>query len=315
MSNALKKRWKYEDPNPEDHGVLLSDQIHELCDVGLLVSSGYGESNLRPASYTLRIGNTYVDSKGKTRQLTDDQDSLTLEKNSIVFVSTLEELDLPYYIIGRFNLRVKWVYDGILLGTGPQVDPGFQGRLSCPLYNLTNFDITIKRKQAFATIDFVKTTPFLKGVDYAKKRELVQQQEPFGSVGRVKLDNRQYLLYPQGFMGALQLRDAHELVSSLMEIRREVRTWRYVGIGVVTGFLALALSMISFGSNLYQFIVQNSRQLDAVEARVVSIDEKTKQLETSLQELEISRAAAQKKERGKGSAENPAAATPGAREE
>ncbi|MGH8613802.1 MAG: dCTP deaminase domain-containing protein, partial [Gammaproteobacteria bacterium] len=77
-----------------------------------------------------------------------------------MYVSTAEKLNLPFYVAARFNLRVKWVYRGILLGTGPQVDPGFRGHLSCPLFNLTNRPIRIKLGDEFATIDFERTTDF-----------------------------------------------------------------------------------------------------------------------------------------------------------
>src|SRR5260370_2432098 len=169
----LNDRWQYEDPHPEDNGILLSNRIHELCEQKLLIWEGYEEKNLRPAEYTIRVGPDYMDSEGKFRHFTDEEDSFIFEKNSIVYVSIKERLHLPYYIIARFNLRVNWVYDGILLGTGPQVDPGYFGFLSCPLYNLTNSDITIRREQPFATIDFEKTTNFLTGQSLVEKKDSI----------------------------------------------------------------------------------------------------------------------------------------------
>jgi hypothetical protein len=74
----------------------------------------------------------------------------------------------------------------VLLGTGPQVDPGFSGALSCPLYNLTNMDLTIRRGQDFATIDFEKTTTLLRGrsleemktcIDGAKDKDLQKDSD------------------------------------------------------------------------------------------------------------------------------------------
>jgi len=43
---------------------------------------------------------------------------------------------------------------------GPQVDPGYQGKLFCPLYNLSNKTIKLRYGDTIATIDFVRTTPY-----------------------------------------------------------------------------------------------------------------------------------------------------------
>jgi hypothetical protein len=71
-----------------------------------------------------------------------------------------ETLNLPHFIAGRFDLSIKLIYQGLLLGTGPQVDPGFQGRLSCPLHNISKSPIYIRLHESFVKIDFEKTTGF-----------------------------------------------------------------------------------------------------------------------------------------------------------
>src|SRR5256885_957675 len=209
--SSLNEKWRYEDPHGEDRGILLSNRIHELCEQNLLISEQYKPENLRPASYTLRVGEDYIDSEGNKRRLTDEEDTIVFKKNSIVFVSTKEKLDLPYYIVARFNLRVNWVYDGILLGTGPQVDPGFSGVLSCPLYNLTNADITIKRGEKFATIDFEKTTRLLDNIDLGGKNKVVgdAQEKQIIPIG-----NERHSFYKAAPLEPLQHHKSHKLVSS-----------------------------------------------------------------------------------------------------
>src|SRR5713226_8796709 len=241
--------YKYHDPRPNDRGLLLSDQIHELCQAGFIISHGYDRKYLRPASVTLTIGESYIDSNGRPQRLSKVGDSFVFKKNSIVYVSSSEELDLPYYIVARFNLRVHWVYDGILLGTGPQVDPGFRGTLSCPLYNLTNLDITIRRGEEFATIDFEKTTSFLEGCDQSQKRELLSSPDKKDSI---EIQNRLYLLFRQKPLDALEHHPKHVLISSLVEMRNEVRTWRNIGLAFAISFFALTLTLLSFGANVFR---------------------------------------------------------------
>jgi len=249
---SKKDELKFEDPSPLDRGILLANKIHELCEAGLVISEEYESGNLRPAAYTLRIGDAYIDSDGLEQRLSEERKSIVFRKNSIIFVSTKEKLELPYYIIARFNLRVNWVYNGILLGTGPQVDPGFSGYLSCPLYNLTDKDIMIRRGEEFATIDFEKTTSFLPGTPIEEKRVLIQnaKNKHLQPVGQ-----EMHTFYTAGLLPALGWRKPHKIISSLTEMETEVGTWRKLGIGSVIAFFGLTLSLLAFGGNLYR---QNS---------------------------------------------------------
>jgi deoxycytidine triphosphate deaminase len=284
--------WKYEDPYPDEHGILLSNRIHELCERRLLISGHYQKQNLRPASYTLRIGEDYIDSEGNLRRFTDDEDSFVFEKNSIVFVTIKEEFDLPYYIIARFNLRVNWVYDGVLLGTGPQVDPGFTGYLSCPLYNLTNADITIKHAQNFATIDFEKTTSLLANMSLEEKTKLID-----GALDKrlAPVGDQLYSFYRASALKPLEHRKAHRMVSSLIEMREEVRTWRRLGIGSALAFFGLTLSLLAFGSNIYrqnnEVVRQNtdfSREMNERKNELEAAKQKISALRADLDRLESS---------------------------
>jgi deoxycytidine triphosphate deaminase len=249
MDPVLHEEWKYKDPNP-DRGILLANQIHQLCEQELLISKEYDSKNLRPAAYTLRIGDDYIDSEGKRQKLSGGEDFFVFKKNSIVFVSTKEELDIPYYIIARFNLRVNWVYAGILLGTGPQVDPGFSGKLSCPLYNLTNVDIVITRGEDFATIDFEKTTALLeKYPDAEEKKKKIQSAK---DKQLFPIGGETWSFYRLAPMVALKWHKPYKIVSSLIEMKEQVDTWRRLGIGSVIAFLGLTLSLLAFGVNLYR---------------------------------------------------------------
>src|SRR5712692_1795199 len=266
--------YKYHDPRPNDRGLLLSDQIHELCQAGFIISHGYDRKYLRPASVTLTIGESYIDSNGRPQRLSKVGDSFVFKKNSIVYVSSSEELDLPYYIVARFNLRVHWVYDGILLGTGPQVDPGFRGVLSCPLYNLTNLDITIKRGQEFATIDFEKTTSFLDKCTAEQKRTLIEEGN---KKGFIDVGNQLYLLYRQTRLEALEYHPRHVLIRSLVEMKNEVRTWRNIGIGLVLAFIALTVSMLIFDINVYRQAVENLKELEQTRTKIELLEQRVAQ--------------------------------------
>lgn len=79
-----------------------------------------------------------------------------LKKNSIVYVSLESEFYLPFYITARFNLKISYIHQGILLGTGPVIDPGFVGNICIPLHNLTNHDCEILVEKPIIQVEFTK---------------------------------------------------------------------------------------------------------------------------------------------------------------
>lgn len=155
------------------HGaILLSDQIKyyiRKLDPPLLHNPGekkISKKELREcldaASYKLRLGNE-AHVGGRWMQISE-KEPLVIPAHQVAVVKTYEFVNLPRFLIARWNLRVKWVYEGLLWVGGPQVDPGWQGELYCPIYNLAEREVVIPYKERFFTMDFSRTTP------YSKKR-------------------------------------------------------------------------------------------------------------------------------------------------
>lgn len=67
---------------------------------------------------------------------------------------------IPDYIALRFNLQITHVHKGLLLGTGPLIDPGFEGKLLIPLHNFTLNKYTLYGGQDLVWIEFTKLSPF-----------------------------------------------------------------------------------------------------------------------------------------------------------
>ncbi len=140
-------------------GVLLSDQIKYYSTNYKLITP-FRDDNLKPASYKLTIGNEYSVG-GTVKQLSDaSSDLIVIPPFEVAIIKTEETLNLPRFIIGRWNIRVHNAYKGLLWVGGPQVDPGYVGNLFCPIYNLSDKEVKLRLGDAIATIDFEKTTPF-----------------------------------------------------------------------------------------------------------------------------------------------------------
>ncbi|MGH7233599.1 MAG: hypothetical protein ACREJU_19895 [Nitrospiraceae bacterium] len=86
------------------------------------------------------------------------QEKFILKANSIAFVQVEPFFRLPDYIALRFNLKITHVHRGILLGTGPLIDPGFEGELLIPLHNLTTNDYPFKCSEGLIWIEFTKAS-------------------------------------------------------------------------------------------------------------------------------------------------------------
>ncbi len=119
---------------------------------------------VKPASYEMRPGRSffYFDEKKELveKKLDDPEEKyIRLPANSITFVSTQETFRLPLYIAVRFNLRIKHVHRGLLLGTGPLIDPGYDRPILIPLHNLTDEDYFIPLDEGLIWVEFTKTHP------------------------------------------------------------------------------------------------------------------------------------------------------------
>jgi len=141
-------------------GVLLSDEI-EHCVRSFRMIDPFKPENLKPAGYELAVGDQFS-LGGKVYPLADGG-KITIPPFQVVIIKIAETLNLPRFLIARWNIRVKWAYEGLLWVGGPQVDPGWVGQLACPIYNLSNKDVKIPRGEAIALMDFVTTTPYTKG--------------------------------------------------------------------------------------------------------------------------------------------------------
>lgn len=155
-------KYKGQDPFPDIESALLNsaDIADYVAHTGMIFP--FDPSRLGPASYEMILGGEYLywDEKGKKCSCNDIKtgDKLVLRKNSITYVSVKETFRIPNYIALRFNLRVKHVHRGLLLGTGPLVDPGFHGKLMIPIHNLTNNHYTIKPGEKLISVEFTKVS-------------------------------------------------------------------------------------------------------------------------------------------------------------
>lgn len=158
--------YKYKDPYPGISSALLnSDDLRKyVLKTGMIYPFELSEekdNNDEWVTYPIKIGDKcyYWDEDG-TSKCTDlkenENGEFELKKNSIVFVELEPKFRVPYYIVLRFNLKIKHIYKGLLLGTGPIIDPGFQGKIYIPLHNFTSNNYKFRRGEELIEMEFTK---------------------------------------------------------------------------------------------------------------------------------------------------------------
>ena len=162
VGSSLEEDPRGEFPERYNGAVLLADEIRyfSTCNEippGQRLIEPFEPKRLRPASYQLTLGNQ-VHVGGKHHVLSSSS-PLILEPHQVAVVSTREVLRIPRFLVARWSIRVRQIYEGLLWTGGLQVDPGWVGQLFCPVYNLAERDVELRFKEALFTIDFIRTTP------------------------------------------------------------------------------------------------------------------------------------------------------------
>ena len=147
------------DPNWQEKGVLLSDQIAFYAQEYDLIEPFCVEA-LRPAGYCLHVGEEFMIAGQRYNFEKQKLNDFSIEPYEVAVIKIKEKICLPRFLIGRWDIRVTHAYRGLMWVGGAQVDPGFKGHLYCPIYNLSNRPVRLRRGDELAVIDFVKTTPF-----------------------------------------------------------------------------------------------------------------------------------------------------------
>ena len=289
-----KEYFLWKDPFPNDLGsVLLSDKIAYYAEnFGLIFP--FDRDRLRPAQYTLRVGGIGY-CAGKKIKITKKK-PLIIPPNGLVYIKIHEYLNIPYYMIARYSLRVIQVYRGLILDNGLQVDPGFHGHINVPIYNFTNEDKKLEFCERILSVEFVKTTAFKPDPPIKVKieRDWVGPNLRNGDGYPIKLftEESDELYFQKDIAGYFQPNEKNE--SSVLELKKTVESYtKKVKRMKRWGLLGAAAIIISLMSYIYsthdsfaQARIEAEKASSAVRLQQVEVEEDFKKTELKLTELE-----------------------------
>jgi deoxycytidine triphosphate deaminase len=301
QAKAKAGDFRKTDPLPDvPQGLLSSEHIQAYVAATAMIHPFYPiEKRLKAASYEVNAGGRFIYWKEGKKTILDlhatNVEGIRLPANSISFVELESLLYLPDYIALRFNLRIQHVHRGLLLGTGPLVDPGFHGNLLIPLHNLTAEDYFISKEEGLIWVEFTKTT---RG---AASTVPTTNKFEFFETDRTKT-NRPIEVYfekanrnnPIESSIPKAVKDAHEKAreSAVSARRAEKASQVWVGIGALA-VLGAVVGLSSFLLTASAHLRDNERRAIEAEHRATDAEHKAQDAKSTAervgQQLEQSR--------------------------
>lgn len=127
--------------------------LREALNSGGIVLDPLPES-IKAASIDLRLGPEAFLGTGDAVLKMEDQRLLTIAPGELALVTTLETMRVGPRYAAQIGLRSTFARKGLSLLAGPQVDPGFRGRLHIALVNLSPVEIAISYRDPLITVVF-----------------------------------------------------------------------------------------------------------------------------------------------------------------
>ena len=276
-----KHKWYSKDPfyGKICPALLNSVDIKRYVDEGCLVERrDFKSKKLKTASYEMDfLGEVYDwvswggEKQRRRRRVIKKDCNFKLEQNSISYLWIKEKLLLPEYIAARFNLHIRHVHKGLLLGTGPLVDPGFSGRLLVPLHNLTDNDYEIEGGDGIIWVEFTKLSEnrFWKGDGEIRPKNLQEfpnikdLDDPLKYIDKAMVTE----------VGGVQSAFKGELDRARMDAysaREEVEKIKRMGIvAIAIGFLGIAASVAALWKTGNSLILQAVNLVQESESEVL----------------------------------------------
>ncbi len=133
--------------------ILVDESIKKAVNSGEIGLSDFSEKCLQPASYDLRVGEEgFMVSAGRVINI-QNEGVLEIQPGDFGLVMTHEKLRLPTNMLGRFGLRSAYARMGLLATAGPQVDPGFEGKLVIGIVNFSSQSIKLWYLTPFCSLE------------------------------------------------------------------------------------------------------------------------------------------------------------------
>jgi dCTP deaminase len=136
---------------------MLSDNgIRQAIDAKELALEPFAEASLQPASYDFRVGNYAFVSSTREKVNVEDKGLIVIEPGDFAVIETLENVSVGPQVAAMLGLRSEYARQGLLILSGPQIDPGFAGVLVIRIVNLSPKRVALTYSAPFLTAQFFR---------------------------------------------------------------------------------------------------------------------------------------------------------------
>ncbi|MBA7521225.1 dCTP deaminase, dUMP-forming [subsurface metagenome] len=133
--------------------ILNAQHISEAYQQGNIVIDPFDEKQVQAATYDLRVGEQGATTTTKKIVNIKETGYILLQPGDFGVITVLEEIRLGPQYTGRIGLRSKYARKGLIATTGPQIDPGYHGRLIIGITNLTPNPISLPYKDDLLSVE------------------------------------------------------------------------------------------------------------------------------------------------------------------
>ncbi len=152
--------------------MLTDAEIRDAISRGELAIEPLADPSLQAASYDCSVGKYAYSSTSTERIDVGVKGLLVIDPGEFVVVETLERVSCGPQVAAQLGLRSEFARQGLLLLSGPQIDPGFSGILVVRLVNLAPVKVTLQFGAPFLTLQFFALTrPVERPYDGVRQRQ------------------------------------------------------------------------------------------------------------------------------------------------
>jgi dCTP deaminase len=215
--------------------MLMGDgEVKNAIDSGKLRIDNFSAQNLEAASYDMRVGDHLLISNDDTEVDLSKKGSAALAPGVFALVTTHEKIWLSDTIAGHIGVKSYYTRKGIVMLTGLQIDPGFEGALVIGLYNASPRSLTLDYLAPFCTVEFHQLSrpverPFVPG-----------DEQKAGNIPRADKD---YLRTLETQSLSEMSRSLRELTINVGSLANSVRTLKFV-IPIIVGIGMTVVAII-----------------------------------------------------------------------
>jgi len=207
--------------------------IRKAIDEGQLKIKGFSDQYLQAASYDLCLGDEAFISSRREKINPKDKGLLTIGAGDFAVVSTYEELELSPSIAGHIGLRSYYARRGLVALSGPQIDPGFRGKLVVGLCNLSPKDVIIPYRDPFCTVEFY----------LLNEPATVPYEGPYQHQKGIPAQDIENLLQAQGMTFGEVIKTLQNLSLNVQSLTQSVTGFKWM-FGALMAIMGVGLTII-----------------------------------------------------------------------